>query len=136
MIRKSHKRLIIIVVLVLPLILIIFTLNAHKEFKPENDDKIEISESKPLKYFDTKYSLNDMYNLISKNEIPYDDDEFFDIILNWFDYYGEDNLFINHFGDNYSIDEYKKIKDEFSEGTLKTLLVDAKKSWFFPILSK
>lgn len=88
-----------------------------------------------VKYFDTKYSINDMYDLISKHEIP-NDDEFYDILLNWYDYYSEGNLFINWFGEEFTIDEYEKIRKKYSGDTLKVLLISAPKSWFLPVLNE
>ena len=134
MLRIKYTHLITILILVLFLILIVFKLNVPKELKLNNYEENEF-KFRQLKYFDTKYSLNDMYDLLYNSEIP-NDDEFYDIILNWFDYFEEDNLFINRFGDSYNIDEYTKIKNEYSDETLKVLLISAKKSWFLPVLNK
>lgn len=134
MLRIKYTHLITILILVLFLLFIIFRVNISKELKTNNYEENE-SKFRQLKYFDTKYSLNDMYDLLYNSEIP-NDDEFYDIILNWFDYFEEDNLFINRFGDSYNIDEYTKIKNEYSDETLKVLLISAKKSWFLPVLNK
>lgn len=134
MLRIKYTHLITILILVLFLLFIIFRVNISKELKTNNYEENEF-KFRQLKYFDTKYSLNDMYDLLYNSEIP-NDDEFYDIILNWFDYFEEDNLFINRFGDSYNIDEYTKIKNEYSDETLKVLLISAKKSWFLPILNK
>lgn len=134
MLRIKFTHLITILILVLFLLFIIFRVNISKELKTNNYEENE-SKFRQLKYFDTKYSLNDMYDLLYNSEIP-NDDEFYDIILNWFDYFEEDNLFINRFGDSYNIDEYTKIKNEYSDETLKVLLISAKKSWFLPVLNK
>jgi hypothetical protein len=134
MLRIKYTHLITILILVLFLLFIIFRVNISKELKTNNYEENEF-KFRQLKYFDTKYSLNDMYDLLYNSEIP-NDDEFYDIILNWFDYFEEDNLFINRFGDSYNIDEYTKIKNEYSDETLKVLLISAKKSWFLPVLNK
>ena len=134
MLRIKYTHLITILILVLFLLFIIFRVNISKELKTNNYEENEF-KFRQLKYFDTKYSLNDMYDLLYNSEIP-NDDEFYDIILNWFDYFEEDNLFINRFGESYNIEEYTKIKNEYSDETLKVLLISAKKSWFFPVLNK
>ena len=108
---------------------------ANEVPKLSNNSAVKENKTSKLKYLDFKYSLDDMYNLISNREIP-DDDEFYDILLNWFDYYSEDNLFINSFGEKFNKDEYQKIKNAFSDNTLKVLLVNVKKSWFIPVLDK
>ena len=108
---------------------------ANEVPKLSNNSPVKENKTSKLKYLDSKYSLDDMYNLISNREIP-DDDEFYDILLNWFDYYSEDNLFINSFGEKFNKDEYQKIKNAFSDNTLKVLLVNVKKSWFIPVLDK
>ena len=108
---------------------------ANEVPKLSNNSAVKENKTSKLKYLDSKYSLDDMYNLISNREIP-DDDEFYDILLNWFDYYSEDNLFINSFGEKFNKDEYQKIKNAFSDNTLKVLLVNVKKSWFIPVLDK
>ncbi len=133
--RKNKICLVVISFLVFSLGLVILKLSANKELKIFHDEKPNIVEAKSLKYFDTKYTLNDMYSIIASKEIP-DDEEFDDILLNWFDYFSENNLFINHFGESYNFSEYQRIKDEYSGETLKTLLINAKKSWFLPILSE
>lgn len=134
MLRIKYTYLISILILIIFLILIVFKLNVPKELKLNDYEESE-SKFRQLKYFDTKYSLNDMYDLLYNSEIP-NDDEFYDIILNWFDYFEKDNLFINRFGESYNIDEYTKIKNEYSDEILKVLLISAKKSWFFPVLNK
>ncbi len=108
---------------------------ANEVPKLSNNSSVKENKTSKLKYLNSKYSLDDMYNLISNREIP-DDDEFYDILLNWFDYYSEDNLFINSFGEKFNKDEYQKIKNAFSDNTLKVLLVNVKKSWFIPVLDK
>ena len=133
--RKNKICLVVISFLVFSLGLVILKLSANKELKIFHDEKPNIVEAKSLKYFDTKYTLYDMYSIIASKEIP-DDEEFDDILLNWFDYFSENNLFINHFGESYNFSEYQRIKDEYSGETLKTLLINAKKSWFLPILSE
>ena len=108
---------------------------ANEVPKLSNNSAVKENKTSKLKYLDSKYSLDDMYNLISNREIP-DDDEFYDILLNWFDYYSEDNLFLNSFGEEFNKNEYQKIKKAFSDNTLKVLLVNVKKSWFIPVLDK
>ena len=133
--RKNKICLVVISFLVFSLGLVILKLSANKELKIFHDEKPNIVEAKSLKYFDTKYTLNDMYSIIASKEIP-DDEEFDDILLNWFDYFSENNLFINHFGESYNFSEYQRIKDEYSGETLKTLLINAKNSCFLHILSE
>ena len=133
--RKNKICLVVISFLVFSLGLVILKLSANKELKIFHDEKPNIVEAKSLKYFDTKYTLNDMYSIIASIDIP-DDEEFDDFLLNWFVYFSENNLFINHFGESYNFSEYQRIKDEYSGETLKTLLINAKKSWFLPILSE
>lgn len=133
--KKNKICLVVISFLVFSLGLVILKLGASKELKIINDEKINIVEPKSLKYFDTKYTLNDMYRIIASNERPADD-EFYDVILNWFDYFSENNLFINQYGESYTPTEYQLIKNEYSDESLKILLVEAYKSWFYPVLSK
>ena len=81
MLRIKYTHLITILILVLFLLFIIFRVNISKELKTNNYEENEF-KFRQLKYFDTKYSLNDMYDLLYNSEIP-NDDEFYDIILNW-----------------------------------------------------
>ena len=126
------KNKLCVIILTILIVTFISQLKSKRDTKIVYDNK-EIKETSNIKYFDTKYSIEDMYNLISKREIP-DDNEFYDILLNWYDYYSEDNLFINSFGEEINKYEYQKIKNAFSDDTLKVLLVNVKKSWFLPVL--
>lgn len=134
-----RRQIIIIIVILIVVsgatILLIKTKSSNPVNLNQDNDKEEIENDKSLKYFDTKYSINDMYNFISKHQIP-EDEEFYDILLNWYDYYSEDNIFINWFGEEFTINEYRKIRREYSDDTLKVLLISAPKSWFLPILSE
>lgn len=118
----------------LSVLILLIVFDFEKDSKPKFNDGI-INSGKTLKYYDTKYSIDDMYKLISKGDNP-QDEEFYDIILNWFDYYSEENLFINRFGDKYNYEEYQKIRNKYSDELFIILILNVKKDWFKDILNK
>lgn len=120
--------------IILSVLILLIVFDFEKDSKPKFNDGI-INSEKTLKYYDTKYSIDDMYKLISKGDNP-QDEEFYDIILNWFDYYSEENLFINRFGDKYNYEEYQKIRNKYSDELFIILILNVKKDWFKDILNK
>lgn len=90
-------------------------------------------EERKLK--EAKYTPEEMLSFF-KGEASIDDvDAYYDIVLNWYDYYSDDTLFINRHGEIYSKDEYMKIRENRSEYGFKTSMPIIKKINFTPILT-
>ena len=102
--------------------------------KAENKNNCNDTEIKTLK--EAKYTPEEMLAFFKGEDTPDDMEAYYDIILNWYDYYSKDTVFINRKGELYSYDEYMKIKAERSEYSIKMSLPVVSKDFFITTLNK
>lgn len=110
-----------------------FTLKIYKS-KNDNNSMSKKEEQEVLKK--SKYTPDEMLGFFKGEANPNDLEAYYDIILNWYDYYSKDTLFINKLGEVYSYDEYMKIRKEYGDYAIKTSLPVVQKDFYLPVLTK
>lgn len=129
------KKRIYFVIIFLLFIVVSITLVLHYN-KNNNIEKINNSQEEVFILKDAKYTPEEMLSFFKGESSPDDMDAYYDIILNWYDYYSKDTLFINRKGDVYSYEEYMKIKKYRSEYFIKTSLPIISKDFLIVTLEK
>ncbi len=103
-------------------LIILFTYLAIISFKVFNNDKRQypINSDYLAITKTTKYTPKEIYGFIEEKSWP-NTNEFYDIIINWYDYYPKTTPFITSWGKRLSYEEYEKIRREYYKISSKKL---------------
>ena len=130
---KKYKIIIVVLIIIIIALMAYIVVNAisnqNNDLAINNDNQGEQTKLK-----EAKYTPDEMLSFFKGESSPDDMEHYYDIILNWYDYYPKDTLFINRYSEKYTYDEYMLLRDRYDDYQFKTSVPVVKKEHYTPIL--